>query len=112
MKEPLLNRPLILEAPQNSSDGAGGFSFEWAALGTVWAELELRSAREARGAAGALSVNAYRVTVRGAPVGHPQRPQVGQRFRDGSRIFRIQGVGERDTSGKYLTCSVEEEIAA
>jgi head-tail adaptor len=50
-----------------------------------------------------------RITVRGAPVGAEQRPRPDQRFRDGSRLFRILAVTERDAAGRYLLCFAREE---
>ena len=58
----------------------------------------------------ALSAVPYRVTVRGAPVGSPSRPKAGQRFREGTRLFLIQAVTERDQFGRYLTCFAREEV--
>ncbi len=112
MSTPRLNRALVLEAPQNVSDGAGGFDRLWMPQGTVWAEVTARTGRVTRGEAGPHSVTAYRMVVRGAPVGDPARPEAGQRFRDGSRVWRIEAVAERDPEGRYLTCFTEEELAA
>jgi head-tail adaptor len=49
--------------------------------------------------------------VRGAPVGVPSRPEAGQRFREGSRVYRIEAVAEKDPQGRYLTCFATEEVA-
>ncbi|MDJ0821461.1 MAG: head-tail adaptor protein [Paracoccaceae bacterium] len=105
-----LNRRLVLEAPQRVADSAGGFAETWQALGTLWAEVTPGRGREASGAAGAVSVLRFRVTVRGAPLGHSNRPVPGQRFRMGVRLFRIEAVTEREPDGKYLICDVEEEL--
>jgi len=55
---------------------------------------------------------AFRITVRGAAVGSPQRPRPEQRFRDGARVFVIVAVTERDPSGAFLTCFAREEEPA
>lgn len=47
---------------------------------------------------------AARVTVRAVA-----RPKPGQRFREGSRVFAILAVAERDPAGRYLTCFCREE---
>ncbi|MGB4908701.1 MAG: head-tail adaptor protein, partial [Tabrizicola sp.] len=52
----------------------------------------------------------YRITVRGTPTGSPSRPKAGQRFREGTRLFLIQAVTERDQFGRYLTCFAREEV--
>lgn len=107
-----LNRRLVLEAPDQVSDGAGGFDEVWQALGTLWAEIRPRSGRVATGEAGAVSVSGFRITVRAAPVGHSDRPVPGQRFAMGARTFRIESVTEQEPRGLYLICEAEEELAA
>ncbi|MFZ5964710.1 head-tail adaptor protein [Thalassococcus sp. BH17M4-6] len=112
MKTPHLTQALTLEVAQTAPDGAGGWHESWIPRGTLWAELRPRSARETTGEAGALSRASYRIIVRGAPQGHSTRPQPGQRFRLGSRIWAIHAVTEADPTGRYLTCLAEEEVAA
>ena len=104
-----LSRQLVLEAPQRVADGAGGFTLIWTALGTLWAEVLPGSGREAAGEEVVLAAVPYRITVRGAAVGSPQRPRPEQRFEDGSRHFLILAVTERDPNGQYLTCFAREE---
>lgn len=112
MRPPRLSRPLHLEAAERVADGAGGFVESWAARGTLWAELRLSSGRGTPGAAAALSLARYRITVRAAPQGAAARPVPGQRFRDGARLFRILAVSEADAAGRFLTCYAEEERVA
>ncbi|KUF11937.1 head-tail adaptor protein [Pseudoponticoccus marisrubri] len=107
-----LNRQLVLEHAVRSSDGAGGFTESWTALGTLWAEITPRSGRLANGETGAVSVGGFRIRVRGAPVGQSNRPEPGQRFRMAGRIFRIEAVTEDEPRGLYLICHCEEEVAA
>lgn len=107
-----LTRKLVLEAPERTEDGAGGFVESWVALGTLWAAVDMRSGREARGEVAALSRAAFRITVRAAPVGAPSRPVAGQRFREGDRVFLVRAVGEADGDARYLMCFAEEETAA
>lgn len=110
MSVPRLSHRLTLEAPVRAEDGAGGVAETWTALGVVWANVAARSGRDdARGRAPTARMG-YKITVRGAPVGHPERPQPGQRFRDGQRLFHIHGVGERDPEGRYLTVLADEEV--
>lgn len=108
MKAPRLNRALVLERVLRAPDRAGGFTESWETLGTVWADVEYRGARSDSQAGLPLSAASYRVTVRAYPVGDTRRPVPGQRFRDGSRLFAIIGVGERDAQASYLVCMVEE----
>lgn len=110
MKAPNLNRVLTLEAVARSPDGAGGFTEAWTALGTLWAEVRPGAGNDVLGEERMLSAVPYRVTVRAMPTGAPSRPKAGQRFREGTRVFLIQAVTERDPDGRYLTCFSREEV--
>lgn len=112
MSNPVLNRRLTLEAPQQAADGAGGYIETWAALGVLWGEVKPGTGREISGEGTALTRVSYRITVRGAPMGAPSRPKPEQRFREGTRLFHILAVTERDPRGLYLTCFAEEELGA
>ncbi|MGH1356062.1 MAG: head-tail adaptor protein [Thalassovita sp.] len=112
MKAPRLNRALALEEAVNAPDGAGGFSQSWATLGHLWAEVTFRSGREASQGGGAVSLASYKITVRGAPPSSSMRPRPDQRFREGTRLFRILSVAEKDAEGRYLICIAQEEAAA
>ena len=105
-----LDRPLTLEAQTRSSDGAGGFTETWTALGTLWAEVAPGSGRDVAGVEVTLASVPLRITVRGARVGSAARPVAGQRFRDGTRLFPILAVTERDLGGQYLVCFAREEV--
>jgi head-tail adaptor len=109
---PRLTRKLVLEEPQRSPDGAGGFTVSWVALGTLWAEVRAGTGREK--AAEHLTVAALplRIIVRAAPEGAPSRPRPEQRLRDGARLYRIQAVSESDAGARYLTCHAIEEVSA
>ena len=113
MRAPALTRRLVLEEAQKVSDGAGGFTEVWVALGVLWADVRAGTGRE-RETAGLVTVSTvpYRITVRGAPHGAPSRPKPDQRFRDGERVFRIMAVTERDPQGRYLECFAREEVSA
>ena len=107
-----LSRKLVLEAPQNVADGAGGFVQAWAVLGTLWGEVLPGSGREMAGVEVVLASVPYKITVRGAPVGNPRRPRPEQRLRDGARVFTILAVTEHDQDAQYLTCFAREEVPA
>ena len=110
MTTPQLNRSLVLEAPVQVADGAGGFGLTWATVGTLWGEVKAGSGRDTAGVEITLATVPYRVTVRGAPVGSPRRPLPQQRFRDGTRVYNIVAVTERDPDGLYLSCFAREEV--
>ncbi len=107
-----LTRALTLEMPVRVADGAGGFALSWAALGTLWAEVLPGSGRETAGTEVLVAAVPYRITVRGAPVGSPARPKPEQRLRDGTRVFTILAVSERDPQGRHLMCFAREEVPA
>ena len=111
MRAPVLNRKLVLEAPVNTPDGAGGFTTAWTALGTVWADVQPGTGRELAGIEVNVSSVSYLITVRGAAVGSPQRPQAGQRLTEGARRFDILAVTEADPQAHHLKCYAREEVA-
>lgn len=112
MKRISLTRALVLEALRTEPDGLGGFSERWLALGILWAEVTAGLGREASVEDFTRAFVPYRITVRGAPAGSAQRPEPGQRFRDGSRHFRILAVTERDAGGRHLVCFAHEDGSA
>ncbi|TCP42332.1 head-tail adaptor protein [Rhodovulum marinum] len=111
-RPPILNRRLVLEAPERAPDGAGGYVETWIERGVLWAEISPRTGGERAGEELTLARVPYRIIVRGAPAGAEARPAPGQRFREGARLFQIRAVTEADARGHYLTCFAEEEIPA
>jgi head-tail adaptor len=109
MNAPHLTRKLLLEAPERVADGAGGYVEGWLPLGVLWAEVLAGTGRDQAGFGTSVARVPYRITVRAAAVGSTARPTPDQRFRDGTRLFRVLAVSERDPQGRYLTCLTEEE---
>ena len=109
MSLPRLTRLMVLEAAERTADGAGGHTTTWAHQGSLFADVKPGTGRQATDQFAALSRNTFRVVVRAAPMGSPSRPKPGQRFREGSRIFRIDAVANYDRGAHYLTCFVVEE---
>ena len=113
MTEPIkLNRKLVLEEAQLSADGAGGQIQTWVALGTLWASISAGTGREQGRQHLTVSTVPYRIVVRAAPEGAPERPRPDQRFREGNRVFRILAVTEHDRQGHFLVCYAREEVLA
>ena len=54
----------------------------------------------------------FRIFLRAAAQGSPQRPRPDQRLTEGSRIFTILTVSEADPAGAYLVCHAREEVPA
>ena len=111
MKPPILSRKLTLETPERVADGAGGFAIDWQPLGVLWAEILPGTGRERALHQLPRSLVPLRIFVRAAPVESPSRPIAGQRFREGSRIYNINAVTEKDRSGRFLLCHADEEVA-
>ncbi|MGB0799261.1 MAG: phage head closure protein [Planktomarina sp.] len=111
MRQPMLNRRLTLQDLVRSPDGAGGYTETWAPLGNLWAQVRALSGREGEMDHAKLSKVGYDITVRSAPFDAPSRPKPEQRLVEGTRIFRIHAVTERDTSGRFLICKASEEVA-
>lgn len=111
-RAPNLTRALVLENPVTLADGAGGFSTNWLALGTLWADIRAGAGRERFAALGPAGEVRLRILVRAAPQGSDQRPRPDQRFREGARLFRILAVAEADAQGRYLICTAQEEVPA
>ena len=107
-----LNRPMALEEAQVAPDGAGGHALYWSSLGTLWTELRPGAGREVRGEIAPEAHMQFRVFLRAAPQGSPQRPRPDQRFREGERVFRILSVSEADPLGAFLICHAREEVPA
>ena len=106
-----LLRRLVLEAPQRTPDGSGGFATELGsgrdALGRRDGADGARGAdRRGRAAAGALPDRRARRADRDARSG--RAPE--QRLREGGRVFSILTVAERDVEGRYLEILAEEGV--
>lgn len=109
MTAPALSRRLTLETRVATPDGAGGFAIEWQALGQLWADVRTRSKQEDVIGGQPRSRVTYRIVVRAAPFGAPSRPRADQRFREGTRVFDILAVAEKDE--RFLEILAEEGVA-
>jgi len=107
---PVLNRALVLEERVETADGAGGASVSWQALGTLWGEIRLRTGNDVRVGPALAGQGRFRITVRAAPPGAASRPRPDQRFREGTRVYRILAVAELNEAGRFLACFAEEEV--
>ena len=97
-----LNRRLVLEAPSETADGAGGVTRLYDVVTTLWAQVTPASAR-ADVAAGSLgAVLRSRIVIR-------KRDDVSTRHRllDGARIYRILSARE-SADRRFLEIEAEE----
>jgi SPP1 family predicted phage head-tail adaptor len=98
-----LKRRLVIEAPNETSDGAGGVTRGFAAIATVWARLEWISGEERWRQDRPEQAASWRITLRWRA-----GLTAAMRFRDGSRIFAIRAVGDPDGARRSLICLTEE----
>lgn len=109
-REVKLDRRLVLEEANSVSDGAGGNSEVWSALGVHWAQVDARTGSGRSREFLTRSRLGLKITIRFAPQGSTARPKPGQRFVDGSRIYAIDAVHEIGGRSGYLMCFAEEEV--
>lgn len=96
-----LDRRLVLEAPVDTPDGAGGVTRSYEMVATLWASVEPLAAR-ADVSAVALGANVtHHIRVRFDPA-----ITLRHRLRDGSRVFRIVSIRERER--RFLDIDAEE----
>lgn len=107
-----LNWRLALEERQRVSDGVGGFLDTWIVLGNMWGEVRPGSVSTTAVSAGETSRMRHKIVVRGAAVGVPERPKIGQRFRNSSKVYSIESVSEMTADATYLLCWTHEEVLA
>lgn len=96
-----LDRRLVLEAPSETADGAGGVVRNYETVATLWASVEPVSARGDVVAAAAGATVTHRIVVR-------DRADITtrHRLRDGARVYRIAALCERGR--RFLEIEAEE----
>jgi SPP1 family predicted phage head-tail adaptor len=99
-----LSRRLVLEAPAETPDGAGGVVRTYQAAATLWAAVEPAAARGEVVAAQPGATVTHRIVIR-----YRADMTFRHRFRDGARIFRIVTLRER--SRRWLEIQAEERAA-
>ena len=97
-----LNRRLVLEAPVESADGAGGVTRAYEAAMTLWASVEPVSARGAVVADAPGATVTHRIVMR-------RRAAVTTRHRfvEGTTIYRIVTLRE-DATRRFLVIGAEQ----
>lgn len=100
------NHRLVVEAPIETPDGAGGVSRSFMTLATLWAEVTPLAARADTQAGSLGAVATHRILVR-AGVEITTR----HRLRLGTREFTIVTVRDHDRSGRIVEIHAEERVA-
>ncbi len=96
-----LSRRLVLEAPVETPDGAGGVVRGYSAVRTVWASLEPVSARRTTEGMGSGALITHRLVVR-AGLSVTTR----HRFRSGDRVYQVLFIRARDA--RFIEIDAEE----
>ena len=97
-----LNRRLVLEAPVENPDGAGGVTRLYDVVTTLWAQVVPLSSHADVVADAAGAVVRYRIVVRAGP-----DITTRHRFQDGARIYQI--VATRPSADRrFLAIDAEE----
>ncbi len=94
---------LVLEAPSETPDGAGGVTRTFVARSALWARIEPLSAQERLVADSAGQVLTHRITLRWRA-----GLDAAMRWRSGARLFAIRTVMDPDERRRTLVCLCEE----
>jgi SPP1 family predicted phage head-tail adaptor len=97
-----LNRRLVLQAPVETADGAGGVTRSYAPAMTLWASVEPVSARNAVVADAPGATVTHRIVIR-------RRAAVTTRHRfvEGTTVYRIVTLRD-DATRRFLVIGAEE----
>ena len=101
-----LNRRLVLEAPVETPDGAGGVTRAYQPETSIWAEVTPLAPFNDVEAASAGATIKYRILVRAG-----RDITTGHRLRFGARVLRIVSVRDPDGRGRFIEIRAEERIA-
>jgi SPP1 family predicted phage head-tail adaptor len=97
-----LNRRLLLEAPVENDDGAGGVTRLYDVVTTLWAQVVPLSAAVDVLADSVASAVRYRIVVRAGP-----DITARHRFQDGARVYQVLSV-RPSADRRFLAIEAEE----
>jgi len=97
-----LDRRLVLQAPVETADGAGGVARTYEAVTTLWASVEPVSARGTVVADAPGATVTHRITIRTGP-----EITTRHRFAEGARIYRVVSLRE-NAKRRFLVIGAEE----
>ena len=101
----LLRHRLVLEAPVESADGAGGVVRSYSTVATLWAEVTPVSAARAIEAERLGARITHRIGIR-----YSTDITTRHRFRDGSAVYRIVSLRNRDGGNRFVDIAAEQRI--
>ena len=99
-----LNRRVVLEAPVEVPDGAGGVTRGYSEVGKIWAEVTPLPTRGDVVADASGATANWRILVRAGSAITTQH-----RLRDGARVFALASIIDLD--GRYLDIRATEAVA-
>jgi SPP1 family predicted phage head-tail adaptor len=99
-----LDKRLIIEAPFETADGAGGVVRSYEAAATVWASIAPVAARADVEADQSGASVTHRIVIRNGPALTTQH-----RLRLGERVFRIVTFRD-DAHGRFIDISAQERV--
>lgn len=98
-----MRRRLVMEAPSETADGAGGVARSFVAVATLWAAVEPVAARPDVTADRSGQKVTHRIAIR-------RRDDItaAHRFVEGTRMFEIRAIVDPGEAGRYLEIEAEE----
>lgn len=97
------NRQLSLENEVDVPDGMGGFSRSFQPVGTVWANICPKSAKQQVEGANLVANVTHEITIR-----FQAQVRTGSRFITGTRRFDVVAMRDLDETRRYLVCDCQE----
>tara|TARA_R110002110_G_scaffold24174_8_gene90974 strand:+ start:1301 stop:1624 length:324 start_codon:yes stop_codon:yes gene_type:complete len=101
-----LRERVTIEVPTRVSDGTGGESVSWSALGTVWAEVLSLSGSEVTQAERDEARGRFTVTMR-----HRDDVSADMRLVWRGQVLNIRGLRDPDGRRRWLAVSAEGGVA-
>ncbi|WP_298433158.1 head-tail adaptor protein [uncultured Jannaschia sp.] len=78
--------------PVRVPDGGGGILRSWDARGVIWGRIQMRSGGLKATEFGRAPRLGVKIRTHHLPQGHPARPEMGHRLRDGTRLYEVEAV--------------------
>jgi SPP1 family predicted phage head-tail adaptor len=100
-----LDKRIVIEAPAEIADGAGGVIRSYENGGTVWASVTPVSARADVEADLAAAAVTHRIVIRSGPA-----LTTRHRLRLGERVFRITAFRDADLRARFIEISAQERV--
>jgi SPP1 family predicted phage head-tail adaptor len=100
-----LRHRLVLEAPVETPDGAGGVARDYDTIGSLWAKMTPVGMRNDVDADDPGATLTHRIVIR-------RRSDVTtrHRLRLGARVYRILALRDEDEGGRFIEISAQERV--